>query len=120
MNFDKFIGKKQLTIDGVLVPLPVPAYMILDIHDVTVVLLEWGGDTPQTPEEENRNILAFDQRGRQIWRIEELPGVTLEHKAYTHISIDRNGNLLAGNSVGVDANVDLTTGKVYVAPQRPW
>ncbi len=120
MNIDSFIGKKHLTIDEVIVPLPSPALMILVTHDVTVVLLEWGGDTPQTLEEENRNILAFDERRRQIWRIEELPGVTLEHKAYTHISIDKNGNLLAGNSVGVDANVDLVTGKVYVAPQRPW
>lgn len=100
MNFDSFIGKKLLTIDGIVVPLPSPALMILGIGKVTVVLLEWGGHTSQTRDEENRNVIAFDDRGRQVWRIEELPGVTLEHKPYTNISIDENGNVLAYNSVG--------------------
>lgn len=122
MNFDSSVRKRYLTISGITVPLPMPAASILTLgrRQVTVVLLMPRDEDQEAWEDGNRNVWAFDQNGQQLWKIEALPGVTSERGAYTDISIDENGNLLAYNSIGVFANVDLVTGKVYVAPQRPW
>ena len=122
MNFDSSVRKRYLTISGITVPLQMHAASILTLgrRRVTGVLLMPRDEDQEAWEDGNRNVWAFDQNGQQLWKIEALPGVTSERGAYTDISIDENGNLLAYNSIGVFANVDLVTGKVYVAPQRPW
>lgn len=70
----------------------------------------------------NRNVYAYDSSGKLVWRIQEAPhGGAGEDKAYMDIRTD-DGNLVAGNWIGIDYQVNLNDGVVLPLKQgaRPW
>jgi hypothetical protein len=70
----------------------------------------------------NRNIEAYDQDDNLVWVIEEAPdGRENQDKAYMKIWLEED-RLVAGNWIGIDYFVDLSTGAVSSAKTnvRPW
>ncbi|WP_066963234.1 hypothetical protein [Microbulbifer sp. Q7] len=73
-------------------------------------------------EKLNRNIEAYKAGGELAWIIQECPaGGQSEDKAYMDIQI-KDGQLIAGNWIGLDFVVNLETGNVSPAKRgvRPW
>lgn len=73
-------------------------------------------------EKLNRNVEAYNTDGELAWVIQECPaGALNEDKAYMDIHI-KDGQLIAGNWVGLDFIVNLETGSVSPAKKgvRPW
>jgi hypothetical protein len=70
----------------------------------------------------NKNVKAYDAKGELAWTIQECPvGGADQDKAYMDIQI-KDGQLIAGNWVGLDFVVNLTNGNVspYKKGVRPW
>ena len=73
-------------------------------------------------EKLNRNIEAYKADGDLAWLIQECPaGGQNEDKPYMDIQV-KDGNLIAGNWVGLDFFVNLKDGSVCPAKKgvRPW
>jgi len=70
----------------------------------------------------NRNIEAYNRENKLIWVIQEAPqGGKDQDKAYMNIWVKEN-RLIAGNFIGIDYLVNLTTGAVTPINKdtRPW
>ncbi len=108
------IGKKTIQLPG-------ECWKIININDLTIVLILFrnSDEEKRTDEELNRNIIAYGSDGEIVWRIEEVP-MTARWKQYTNIWISEQGGLMAGCRAGGDMVVDIKTGKVTFWRDPSW
>jgi len=83
-------------------------YEIKSVKRTNGLLVVLFGVPPQVTN--NRNVICFDKTGVEKWRIEALPS-DRENKPYMSIDISQ-GRLIADNWIGVQAAVDIQTGKI--------
>lgn len=69
----------------------------------------------------SRNVWALSQKGELVWKIESLDVIPGKTGSYSDISL-KDGELLAGNTLGITVSVNLENGKVTIVPNqgRPW
>jgi hypothetical protein len=115
--------EKALSVNGVVMEMPSPVRERVNIGELAVVRTY--------PENEklsaypraqlNRNVYAFDGSGKLVWQIQEAPHGGANDKPYMRIEAV-NGQLIAGNWIGVDYRVNLADGMVEAvgSDRRPW
>lgn len=92
----------RITIDGRTIALEVPIDEIFELPDRVIVLFD-EEEYPESDSRENRNVVALDRDGRELWRIEQ---------ARTRLR-DSDGNRIPNPYVGVSAGADGRTVEVY-------
>jgi hypothetical protein len=70
-----------------------------------------------------RNIIALDQNGKEVWRVESF-WHTIKAKdgrripsSYSHLWIGEDGKLFAEQPIGYICEIDLKTGKILQEKQ---
>ena len=111
----KFQGR-QLILDSGSVDLEKPIEQVLAFQDKIIVVFQYDTYDDGDPNEE-RNVVAVDERGTHLWRIERTPSAitnpdgSREWNAYVGITLER-GNVLAYDWGGICWTVDPETGEV--------
>jgi len=111
-------------ISGKKIELPAPVAQRIDINGLVIIRVYPSDQELEAYPQEllNRNVYAYDSSGQIKWQIKEAPhGGVGSDKAYMDLWLD-NGKLIAGNWIGADYIVDITSGDVSQALTgvRPW
>ena len=113
MNYEK-LDEKTLLIGGKEVKFGQSVKEILDLGDRLVVRL-YVDDFEVGDMMVGRNILAYDEDGNELWRVEDH-GLRRESErrapdAFFDIHVDDDGRLWGGTP-GIYLGIDLETGKI--------
>ena len=113
MNYEK-VDEKTLLIGGKEVKFGQSVKEILDLGDRLVVRL-YVDDFEVGDMMVGRNIVAFDEDGNELWRVEDhglrRPGAPDVPDAFFDIHVDEDGRLWGGTP-GIYLGIDLGTGKI--------
>lgn len=93
----------------------------LSLESTIIVRLDHGKSISRGDQTLDRNVYMIDEDGEVVWQIEACP-VDESPKPYMNIEMV-DGELKAGNWVGVDLIVDIKSGLVAPDPKkmgRPW
>lgn len=130
MTFN-MISQNEIEINGNLVKLPCSIMkdpngkpFIVELNGIIIVNFY-----PRTVEEGRglsgidmeRNIWAFDSKGKLVWKVDPPTIRTDRTNPYTSV-FERNGKIFGGNWCGYDFEIDLESGAVKPPknPGRPW
>lgn len=80
---------------------------IVVVDDVVVVLQE----PPADADDVERNIVAFDTHGTQLWTVQQASRGHPTPRTYTYIRYE-NGELIANNWNGYKYTVDIEDGSI--------
>lgn len=88
------------------------------LDDRVIIMFEFPDEMEDDPES-GRNIFAYDETGKELWRIEDSgivgPGSEDETEVpwpYTGIGQEEDGRIIVGHPAGYDFDLDPETGKV--------
>ncbi len=113
MNYEK-VDEKTLLIGGKKVNFGQSVKEVLDLGDRLVVRL-YVDDFEVGDMMVGRNIVAFDEDGNELWRVEDhglrRPGAPDVPDAFFDIHVDEEGRLWGGTP-GIYLGIDLETGKI--------
>ncbi len=112
---------KTLTINNHSVELPFLIENIIEFEDKIIVYIYDDKAVPSDSRLLDRTIYAFDDRARELWRIQECPHGGEIPKPYMGIKKSENGELIVPNMIGYDYIVNLDNGEVTCCSTgRPW
>jgi len=107
----------EITVSGRKVTFPQTIDEVIVVEDRVIVLLLADDYKEDDPQRQN-NIIALDDAGNLLWRIER-PGYNILNQqgeeiqgGYWGIRKLDNGRIVAFIPIGYELNVDLDTGKV--------
>ncbi len=114
-------GISSLEIEGKELFFHSPIKKILVVDNTILVLLQRAGVIIDKEKESLlKNIYAFDNKGNQLWIIEELPPFHGRPSLITGL-YTRENKVLAYVSYGVDFEINLEDGSlIHIPDQRPW
>ena len=111
----KFQGRKLFLGSGTI-ELEKPIENVLVVRDRVIVAFQYDSYDDDDPNEE-RNVIAVDERGKFLWRIQRTPSAITDHdgsrmwNAYTGVTLERGG-ICAYDFDGICWKVDPETGEV--------
>lgn len=97
----------MLRIKGNAIPLPYPVVQSVLAKNLIIVRL-----SVPAKKKFNRNIYAFTLGGELAWQIEEAPHGGDISKPFMNLWLSQDGQLIAGNWIGVDYKVYLQNGGI--------
>ena len=109
----------QIRVGQKVIRFNTPVKDVLVVDEITLVLLQRFGIAMEGQEQFNRNILAYDSNGKQLWIIQESPFRRQGSKPYTSI-YKEGGKIIAYNALGLEYILDLKSGTVSPSGNRPW
>jgi hypothetical protein len=96
--------KSTLQVAGTTIKLDDNIEKVISSNDVVVVLLDY-----TCASNKNQNIIAFDQNGDQMWRVEPSPGSSEDENPYTGIGF-QGDDLIGYTWRGLSVRIDVNTG----------
>lgn len=101
------LSKGELSIDNNIIGFPYPVAQVIIVSNYVIVRLS-------VPQEKrfDRNVYALSFDGKAVWQIQEAPHGGNVPKPFMNLRLSEEGRLIAGNWIGVDYEVDLSTGQI--------
>ena len=97
----------ELSIEERVVHFPYPVAQVIIVDSRVIVRL-----AVPSKERFDRNVYALSLDGKGVWQIQEAPHGGNVAKPFMNLRLSDEGRLIAGNWIGVDYEVDLTSGQV--------
>lgn len=97
---------RTLRINGTAITVRHPIKTVVDVDSIVIVLLQ-----VPTGEVDNRNVIAFDSDGDQLWEIEPSPHGTEDDNPFVALTTDA-GSVVAQTWNGIEYVVDIETGAI--------
>ena len=116
------VGDNQIILsDNSKINLPFPVKKVLVINEQLFVLIDDDLGRKYGDHSLDRNVYSFSNKGDMLWQIEPSShGSKDQPKPYMDIKLEDN-IVTAYNWIGVDYEVDNTTGAIKAfGTSRPW
>jgi hypothetical protein len=113
------IGGGALEINGRRVEFEQPIEEYLELEDRVIILFEPMEEKEFDPDF-GRNVFAFDETGKQLWRIQDSGFTIGSHRdddtevraPYTGIGLEQDGRITVGQPIGCEFDVNPETGEI--------
>jgi len=97
-----------------------PIYGLIELDDLVLVLI-YGFSANQMETLPTNNVYAFNEKGEQVWQIEEPLQYSNGVVSYADISLKKDGKIIVGSTKGDEYIVNIKDGSVeHIKGQRPW
>lgn len=107
----------SITINGHVVEIGLPIMDVVEVGELHILRIN-DFTLPSDDPVVGRNVVAIDQDGHEVWRIEDF-WYKIEDRdgrripdSYSHIQIGKDGKLYAFQPIGFLCEIDLKTGKI--------
>jgi outer membrane protein assembly factor BamB len=95
-------------------------YGLIDLDNVVLVLI-YGSSAKQMETLPTNNIYAFNEKGEQVWQIQEPIQYSDGIVSYADICLKENGKIVAGSTKGDEYFINIKDGSVeHIKGKRPW
>ena len=95
-------------------------YGLIELDDLVLVLI-YGFSAKQMETLPTNNIYAFNEKGEQVWQIQEPIQSKDTIVSYADISLKETGKIVAGSTQGDEYIVNVKDGSVeHIKGQRAW
>ena len=112
------IGERALEIDGRLIEFSWRINTFVALEDKVIILFRTA-DFPEDDPESGRNIFAYDETGKELWRIQDsgftaprLEDDTEVPQPYTGMGPEDDGRITVFQPIGCEFDLDPETGKI--------
>jgi len=95
-------------------------YGLIELDDLVLVLI-YGTSAKQMESLPTNNVYAFNEKGEQVWQIQEPYQPEGRIVSYANISLKETGEVVAGTTQGTEYIVNIKDGAIKpIKGQRPW